>query len=133
MTIRTDSEKKAFTWLIKTGYQPQDLRYQGRTSPDFIGRDGRGFEVKLVNGRTIMFADTQIEKLSNQETYILVFSHKSPLPQAVLQFQKLNIPGYSGNYRLIIVHYPTSSIDKYWQVIPEQIEIGRKRRMKRVN
>lgn len=69
------SETSAKEWLKKTyGYTDKDLYHKVSESPDFICSDGKKFEVKRLNGRTIIFSDKQSRTLTSDVT-ILVFNN----------------------------------------------------------
>ena len=115
------TEKVALRWLRRVkGYQLRDLSYQARNSPDFLALDGKGYEIKLLHHKTIYFADTQIEKLSQQSNVtVLVFSNKYDYPVVTFPFNMVTIPGYWETYRLVKVHYSRSSIDRSWFTGPK--------------
>lgn len=67
------SEKIVYNWLIKTKkYKANEIRYQSRTSPDFICEDGKGYEAKRLNGNSITFSSSQIDNLEKNNSIIVV-------------------------------------------------------------
>ncbi len=80
------TEQIAYQWLIKDiGYKPEDVIFQRAKTPDFICKDGKGFEVKKAYGRTVWTYRSQFEKLLQQpKTSLLVFKTGESKPTAII-------------------------------------------------
>jgi len=48
------TEEGFFKWLLKQGYKPEDIHYQGRGTLDFVTSDGRKWEVKRLYRHKIL-------------------------------------------------------------------------------
>ncbi len=66
----------ALEWLKKKGYKEEDIIKNSNKSPDFICNDGKRYEVKFLYGGRIIFYDTQIKNLKEQDI-ILVFDRSN--------------------------------------------------------
>jgi hypothetical protein len=97
------TETKAFNWLITQGYAATDIIEQKRKSPDFIMRDGTGYEVKLVYGKTIWFHIEQFELLKRQKnTTILVFNKIDDIPILILPATDLEKGKMFDNLKIVV-------------------------------
>lgn len=68
-----ESEELVYNWLIKTKkYKANEIRFQIRTSPDFICEDGKGYEAKRLNGSSITFSSSQLDDLKKNNSTIIV-------------------------------------------------------------
>lgn len=96
------TERAAYAWLCASeGYTPDTLRFQRRASPDFLGADGRAWEVKLVRNRVVVFAASQLEALRDVACAVVLWGGGTQ-PEAVVPFADLEIPGQWRQYRLCL-------------------------------
>ena len=65
------TELLAIEWLQKQGYKKEQIIKS--QSPDFTCTDGKRYEVKLAYGNKLLFWNTQVPKLKENDT-ILVFN-----------------------------------------------------------
>ncbi len=74
-------ETRAYRWLISQGYKEDDIIFRFHGTPDFITKDGKGWEVKTMKYKTgniqsITFSGNQIYVLMEAvNTYILVYKY----------------------------------------------------------
>ncbi len=75
-------QQKAYNWLISQNYNEKNIVFQARKTPDFLTSDGKGFEVKLLYGKsTIWFFDSQFDLLTKMKnTNIIVFDSINDTP-----------------------------------------------------
>lgn len=66
------TELMALEWLKGQGYKDNEIIKQNNKTPDFVCQDGKRYEVKFLYGNRIIFYNTQIEELQNDDV-ILVF------------------------------------------------------------
>lgn len=105
----TASERAAYRWLLaRRGYTSRTLRFQRRASPDFLGSDGRAWEVKLVRNRSVLFTAAQIVALgSHQRCMILLWSDGARAPEAIVPFRALHpLPSVWRQYRILVARTP---------------------------
>jgi hypothetical protein len=75
------SELSAKQWLMKNkGYKDNEIVKNKKGTPDFIGNDGKRYEVKYYNGGQLMFTVSQCKSLL-PEDIILVFDNNGYLDQ----------------------------------------------------
>ncbi len=108
----TETEEKAFRWLLKQGVDENDIQFSRIRSPDFITPSG-GYEVKKLNkSKTledyVYFHREQYEKLLELNPNIVVFSDDSDEPCLVTTMKELEgkmriyiPPEHEVNYREI--------------------------------
>ncbi len=98
------TERKARAWLKKQG---KEVVFQSRNSPDFICKDGEGYEIKLLRRNTITFSTSQYEvlkKFSKQLTILVFNGHDDPLH--IIPFGELaNQPHYWHQIRLRVYDF----------------------------
>ena len=114
------TEAAAWRWLIAAqGYTPDTLVFQRRATPDFLGADGRGWEVKLIRANSIVFAATQPGPLrTHGNCFVLAWIDGADAPAAVMSMRRLQIPGYWKQYRLSVVNF-----SKYRQNLGHTVNI----------
>ena len=66
------TELLALDWLKKQGYKENEIIKNSNTSPDYICRDKKRFEVKFLYGIYLIFSSSQVKNLKDTDT-ILVF------------------------------------------------------------
>lgn len=79
---KTINEMKAFIYLTEVmGYAKTDIKFQYNASPDYVTRDGIGYEIKTNTYNSIYFHRSQFEllKILNNTT-ILVFDNNDNIP-----------------------------------------------------
>ena len=105
------TESKAFAWLKTQGYQETDIIEQKNKTPDFITKDGVGYEVKLVYGKVIWFHEEQFELLKQQENIIvLVFRKNSDQPILQIPTTELEIGKIFNGIKVVVAPLSTSIV-----------------------
>lgn len=84
------TEKIAYNYLLKIGYNSTDITFQRNKSPDFITKDGKRYEVKkIMSGKTVVLQDSQ----KNQRDIIfLIFNKKNELIDITSDLKNYRIP-----------------------------------------
>ena len=59
----TQTELRTLEWFGEQGVEIDSLTFQPRRSPDFLGRDGRSWEVKLARDGQVFFSFEQSSTL----------------------------------------------------------------------
>lgn len=67
-----NTELYAKKWLLKNGYKEEEIIFRQNSSPDFICKDGKRFEVKYLYGNKLIFSKKQEDNLKKTDI-ILVF------------------------------------------------------------
>lgn len=115
------TEAAAYRWLLASeGYTPETLTFQRRASPDFLGDDGRGWEVKLVRSRHVTFWRPQVTSLKTHGRCLVVLWSSGSAPELVVPFSSLTIPGVHQKYRLALANSDALTLrttDAQYQVI----------------
>ncbi len=109
----TDSEKKAYYWLISDkNIKEEDFRHITLKTPDFILKDGTEYEVKQKYFNSIYFYPTQIKNLKD-DTHILIFDKKHDFPIHNVKWKEIknkdtykhiNLRGHRGNNNVVVVN-----------------------------
>lgn len=82
-----DTEKRAFTWLMKKGYT--DVTFYRSSSPDFVTKSGEKFEVKKIRNNVIWFSPKQIEQLGKMGDVKIIVMDDGTEPIAVFPFSEI--------------------------------------------
>jgi hypothetical protein len=67
------TEMVALDYLCKTKGYKKELIIKNPASPDFLCPDGKRYEIKRLYGQSIMFYDTQVIQMKNDDI-VLVFN-----------------------------------------------------------
>ena len=91
MNNMNKTQQKAYDWLLTQGYTSKDIVFQPRKTPDFLTSDGKGWEAKMLYGKsTVWFFDKQISLLSKlNNTFVLVFESGSKNPISIITNEKI--------------------------------------------
>ncbi len=116
------TEAKAKAWLEQQ--QIRNLTFQSRRSPDFLGADGRGYEVKLIYENSITFSRKQVRQLvQHGNVTVLAFAKDGDEPVTSFPFSEAKIPGHWGTIRLDVVSgHPLLYISK--ELYDELVKLG---------
>jgi len=76
------SEIKGYNWLISKGYTESDIIFQGRSTPDFLTSDGKGWEIKRLYGKNLIWMSaSQFKRIKQMEnTQVVIFTDDLDLP-----------------------------------------------------
>lgn len=98
------TEVRARAWLERQGIR--GLTFHSAKSPDFVGADGSGYEVKLIQQNDITFSTRQMQQLAEQgNVTVLVFTKDGDEPVASFPFSEIRSFGSWRRIHLRIVHY----------------------------
>lgn len=119
--IRNKVEQAALNWLCNAGKIPEsELVHGGRYGePDFIRRDGSGYEVKTLNRGYIQFERRQYNSLRRRHGQVLVFKKDSVNPHVIIPFSDL--PADGGHYMGIGISI-TKSPSKYYTTMAFSVD-----------
>jgi hypothetical protein len=96
------TEERAYSWLLRTKmYPPDDIVFQSARSPDFLTRDGRGWEVKYVRNGTVTFYGTQLQQLREHPNVTVVCFDRRDEPVLVAPFADVSSLGYYRGLRFV--------------------------------
>ena len=89
----TETEEKAFRWLLEQGFDENNIHFSGIRSPDFLTPSG-GYEVKkLYKAKTledyVIFHKEQYDKLLELNVNVIVFSDDSDEPHLIATMKEL--------------------------------------------
>ena len=89
----TETEEKAFRWLLKQGVDENDIQFSKVRSPDFITPLGDYEVKKLYKAKTlddyVYFHREQYEKLLELNSNVIVFSDDSDDPHLITTMEEL--------------------------------------------
>lgn len=71
-----ESEKVAFKYLCEQGYLETDIKFQSRSSPDFITLDNKKWEVKRVFHNSIFFTYSQKYEFPKHDINVIITTKK---------------------------------------------------------
>jgi len=76
------SEIKGYNWLISKGYTESDIVFQGRSTPDFLTSDDKGWEIKRLYGKNLIWMSaSQFKRIKQMEnTQVVIFTDDLDLP-----------------------------------------------------
>jgi len=87
MKVMTLTERLFKEWLLKNGYTDDDIKYNHKSSPDFILSDGRRIEVKRPMRGYIYFTRKQWLSLDD-DVEIAIVHEDYPEPIAIVPFRE---------------------------------------------
>ncbi len=94
------TETATYPWLMRQGYEPEEIYFRYRLNPDFLTADGKGWEVKMPGsggkqpGRVVIFGAKQIADIRRfGPCDVLFWRLGASAPFATADFSELVIPG----------------------------------------
>lgn len=127
------TETLAYDWLLTNlNYEPENILYQNKDSPDFICSDGKGFEVKKANitnnSKSITFHKSQWDKLKEKQDQItiLVYTSTTENQPILLSMKELKEREKISGIKILVYRSlnntttrPLTLPKKTWQILDE--------------
>ena len=98
------TERKAYAWLLSKGYAEDEIIFQGRSTPDFLTSDGKGWEAKLVYGiHTVWISPSQFDLLKQMtNTTIVVYKSDSVEPLLLIPSDEIEVNKIFDGIRIVL-------------------------------
>lgn len=102
-------ELKAFRWLLREyNLTEKDIKYNYNINPDFVTPVGN-FEVKSLNGRSIVFSKKQIDAMQKISKLIVLVFSKKDMPIFQIPFQEIDFKNRKWGDLNIYISNPLST------------------------
>ena len=112
------TELMAKEWLIKGGYKDNEIRKNGRQTPDFVCSDGKRYEVKFLYGNQILFYNKQIPSMKDEDM-VIIFNRN----QFISQFKWKDRYNQPIKIKIIILQENKTKVEIETEILNQLIKL----------